>query len=489
MSRPSRARRTWLQRSLLALNIVLVVVCLAAAGALAFYNKQLSDVPRVALGGDVLAKRTDPGEPQNFLIVGADDDTGLDPKDPILTGRGRSTNTDTIMILRVDPKQEKAQLLSIPRDLWVTIPPGKAKQKINAAVALGGPQKLIETIQQNLGIPIHHYVQVNFFGFKKLVNELGGVNVWFNYPARDKNTGLAQLDAGCATLDGDQALAFARSRYYEAQIKGKWTQDPYSDFDRIKRQQYFIKQAMKKAIDKGARNPVEMANLIGVAQQYVVIDDTLTAKDLLDVGQRFQDFDPDTLEQYSLGDYSRAGQAGAASVVFLDVQKAQPVLDQFRGVSILMNAEAATRVAVRNGSGRAGAGAQAVDDLRKAGFTVPDDAVDDSSFRNTGTVVRYGPGMKQLAVLVARYTDTKVTFEEDPAMAEGDVNVVLVVGKDFTGVRGDPRPVEEFSAELATTDTAAPDATASPSSTTTTAPPADEGPNPFIPDPPAGTTC
>jgi LCP family protein required for cell wall assembly len=489
MTGASRSHRSWLQRSLIGFNVVLVVLCLTAAGALGFYNKQLSDVPRVALGGDVLAQRSDPGEPQNFLIVGADDDTGLDASDPILKGRGRSTNTDTIMILRVDPKQEKAQLLSIPRDTWVSIPPSKGKQKINGAVSLGGPQKLIETIQANFGIPIHHYLQVNFFGFKQLVDTLGGVNVYFNHPARDTHTGLAQYDPGCVNLDGEAGLAFARSRYYEANIDGKWKQDPASDFDRIKRQQYFVKQAMKKAVDKGARNPVEMANLLGVAQKYVVIDDTLTAKDLLDLGSHFANFDPETLEQYSLGDYSHGAQIGAASAVVLDVQKAQPVLDLFRGVSILTDAAAATRVSVTNGSGRAGVGATTVDDLRRAGFTVPGDAVDGASFRNGTTVIRYAPGLKTLAVLVARYTDTTVTYEEVPAMADGDVNVTLVIGKDFTGVRGEPRPESDFASELQPGDTTPAPVDGAQSTDTTAPAQTTVTTNPFVPEPPEGTTC
>ena len=160
-------------------------------------------------------------------------------------------------------------------------------------------------------------MQVNFFAFKSLVDSIDGVNVYFNYPARDSNTGSNITSVGCSTLDGDQALAFARSRHYTAELTpGVWTEDPTSDHGRIARQQYFIKQALKKAIAKGARNPIELNNLIGVAQKYVKIDKDLTGQQILDLGAKFNSFNPDDLQVFE--PYTHGGMAGAASVLFLD---------------------------------------------------------------------------------------------------------------------------------------------------------------------------
>ena len=151
---------------------------------------------------------------QNFLLVGSDSRAGIAPDDPNIGAFGSEAEvggqrSDTIMVLRIDPKSERASVLSFPRDLWVSIAGTGAKQRINTAFSRG-PDVLVATLQQNFGIPIQHFVEVDFVGFKGLVDAVGGVPVYFENPARDKNTGLNIPVSGCVTLNGDQALAYAR---------------------------------------------------------------------------------------------------------------------------------------------------------------------------------------------------------------------------------------------------------------------------------------
>ena len=120
--------------------------------------------------------------------------------------------SDTIMILRQE-RNGGAALMSLPRDLWVEIAGTGESQRINTAYN-DGPERLATTVSQSLGIPIHHYVEVDFTGFKSIVDEIGGVELCVGYAARDTNSGLA-LQPGCQTLDGSMALAYARSRHYE----------------------------------------------------------------------------------------------------------------------------------------------------------------------------------------------------------------------------------------------------------------------------------
>jgi LCP family protein required for cell wall assembly len=481
-----KRRRTWPQRLLIGFNIVLVVLCLSAAGGLAFYQRQFSDVPRIALG-TALDSQTSTSEPQNFLLVGADNAEGLAEDDPVLIGRNvREMLTDTIMILRVDPNQEKAWLLSLPRDLWVDIA-GGGKGRINEAVALGGPDLLIRTIKENFDIPINHYIQVNFAGFRNVVDSVGGIPIYFNYPARDTNSGLAIDEAGCHVLDSTQALGFARSRYYEAFIDGEWQTDPTSDFGRIRRQQYFFRAAMERAIEKGARNPIELSNLVGVAQQYVVIDENLTFDQVIDIGNRFNNFDPDDLQVYSAGDYATGGWAGPASVLFLNEAAAQPTFDVFRGVNPLYDVLGTVRVEVRNGTGRVGEGETVAADLTRRGFAVTG-SVDDATFRNDTTAIKYAPGSLLAAIVVARYLDVDAPLEEDPTLATSENQVALVVGRDFTGVREDWRPLDEFTQYLpgsVPVDAAPPTSVAD--APTTTAP--DDSARSILPEPPEGVEC
>jgi LCP family protein required for cell wall assembly len=307
---------------------VLVVVCLASAGGLAWAYNQASDLPRIDLGTS-LSEPTASGEPQNVLLVGIDSGLGLEEGDQVNYGRSSTLNTDTIMILRVDPGSGQAAILSIPRDLYVPLSTG-GSNRINAALAIGGPQALIETIKQNFQIPINHYAMVDFAGFRSLVDAVDGIPMFFENGVRDEETGLYQYDLGCVTLDSEQALAFARSRHYEVNVNGRWRTDPTGDFGRISRQQLFIRRALERAVAKGARNPFVLRDLLEVAQKNVTLDDEYTIQDIVDLGAQFRDFDPASLDTYTLPGSS--AWVGAMSVVKMDGPAAQPILDVFRGL-------------------------------------------------------------------------------------------------------------------------------------------------------------
>lgn len=350
MSAPVR-RRTWPQRLLLSLNIVVAIACLAAAGGLYWAYGQASALPRIDVGASLEAPSA-PGEAMNILLVGIDDGQGLSAGDPIMRGRGATLNTDTIMILRLEPQTQQAALMSLNRDLWVDIA-GGGQGRINTALALGGPEKLIETIKQDFQIPINHYAMVDFAGFDALVDSIGGVSVWFNYPSRDEWTGLFQYETGCQLLDPGQALAFARSRHFQISRDGMrtWQEDPTSDFGRVTRQQQFIKAALKKAVSKGARNPFVLKDFLEIAQKNVTLDTTFTIKSLVDLGTQFRTFDPDALVTFT--PVSTGTMKGAASVLELNQAASEPMFDVFRGLRPIpvFGAEAAPTTTTTVGAG------------------------------------------------------------------------------------------------------------------------------------------
>ncbi len=321
--------RTWPQRLLLSLNIFVVFACLLAAGGLAWAYNQASALPRIDVGSSLQAASA-PGEAMNILMVGIDDGMGLAEGDPVLRGRSKSLNTDTIMILRVEPKTQQASLLSLPRDLWVNIA-GGGQGRINSALALGGPERLIQTINQNFGIPINHYAMVDFQGFEALVKAVNGVPVYFNFPSRDQATGLFQYDVGCQTLNSEQALAFARSRHFEISRDNMrtWQEDPTSDFGRVTRQQQFIRAALKKAVAQGVRNPFVLKEFLDIAKKSVTLDTEFTVQELVDLGSQFRTFDPDALVSFT--PVATGMIVGAASVLELNVAASQPIFDVFRG--------------------------------------------------------------------------------------------------------------------------------------------------------------
>ena len=124
-----------------------------------------------------------------------------------------------MMVAHIDPGKRTGVLVSFPRDLWVAIP-DHGTAKINAAFAFGGRSSRSRRSSRTSAIPISHYLEVDFAGFRDIVNAIGSVPIFFPTPARDHNTGLSHPDRRAASnLTGDQALAYVRSRYYEYETR------------------------------------------------------------------------------------------------------------------------------------------------------------------------------------------------------------------------------------------------------------------------------
>ncbi len=453
---PTRGRRTAPQRLVLVCNVLVVLGLLGAAGGLAYGYEKYGQIPRVALG-DFLASADDDvaeGAAENFLVVGVDSAAGLDPDDPLVAQRSAigGLRSDTMMVLRVDPAAARASLLSLPRDLFVPIP-GAGTRKLNAAVQIGGPELLVETVQDYLGIPVNHYVQVDFAGFFRLVEAIDGVPVAFPHPVRDVRSGLAVPEAGCVVLDPANALGFVRSRAYQEFVDGRWRTDGTGDLGRITRQQLFIVAALDRAFDRGLRNPVTLDRLVDAGIGAVTVDDTLDGDDLLSLASQFRRFDPASLDVRELP--VEFGSSGGASILRLLTREAEPVLDAFRDVDPTVLTESEVRVRVLNGTGEPGQAAEAATALRRAGFA----SGGTGDARRLGVVVtevRHPPGAEVEADLVRRWAAGTTRLVEDDEVDQ----VTLVTGRTWEGLRDAPRPP-------AATTTTAPTTT---TSTTTTRP-------------------
>ena len=339
------------------------------------------------------------------------------------------------MILRLDPGTERASLLSLPRDLWVPLASG-GNQRLNSAIQSGGPGELIDTIEGYLGIPVHHYIQVDFAGFQELVDVIGGVDVYFADPARDSRSLLSIEEAGCVTLDGQQALSYVRSRHFQIYQDGRWRSDGSADLGRISRQQDFIVRALQGAVDNGVRNPVTLDRLVNAGLATVTVDDLLTADDIIDLGRAFRGFDPGALDLYSLPVVPSA--VGGASVLRLVDDRAQPTLDRFRGTDAQDLRPADVRVLVLNGSGVTGPGQRG----RRTIWRGPGSARSGRARRSASTSPRRSSGTWRAArprpTLVARYLDPGARLE----LVEGPLgaDVAVVTGQDYAGVLATPRP-------------------------------------------------
>lgn len=178
----------------------------------------------------------------NILLSGSDSRQGSNTFVPGDEGPGRS---DVVMIMQV--RWNKVKLLSIPRDTRVTL--GRfGEQKINAALALGGPPLLIQAVSDLTGLRINRYTAIDFAGFVALTDSLGGVELCLEFSERDAYSGLS-LPAGCQKVGGEQALAYVRSRHTEINQNGRWVADPGGDFSRMERQQRYFEALGSKLAD------------------------------------------------------------------------------------------------------------------------------------------------------------------------------------------------------------------------------------------------
>jgi LCP family protein required for cell wall assembly len=362
----ARRRRNLLRT--LAILAVLVAV-LASAGLV--YGYRYAD--RLVRKGKRPVAGLTPvgsGQPMNILLVGSDSRTGLTRRQlgRIQTVKVPGRRTDTIMVLHVSPRRDKAVMVSLPRDLRTTVD-GRTS-KINAAFAVGGPGLLVRTVEQTTGLPINHYAEIDFAGFLKVVDALGGITLCNRSGHRlDDPYANLHMGPGCKDMRGIQALAFVRARHVD------------SDFGRIGRQQEFMRAVVAKLESKGSLvNLPKLMGIADVAADHIRTDQTLSTPTAIGLARRLRRLDPASIDMRvypSVASPPRC--AGCAAFVDplpeaailmralrRDAGQLPPVgLPGNKGVSL-----ATTSVTILNGGGVQGAASRAAADLRRLGVRV-----------------------------------------------------------------------------------------------------------------------
>ena len=308
---------------------------------------------------DALSEPT--GDNLTFLVVGSDSREGLD--DLAFFGRAAGERGDVVMLVHVDQATGEARMLSIPRDLWVDIP-GNGEGKINAAYSYGGASLMVQTIRENLGVEVNHYVEVGFVGFIAMVDELGGLTMTFPYPARDANSGLG-VEAGTQMLDGEQALAYARSRKYQEYQDGRWVSVDANDMGRTQRQQEVVRAILTEM--KAPDSIAEAGDIAGSMAKHMTIDATLADSSVASLAWDFRSLVTGSIDGQTLPVYGDT--VNGASVVRAAEPEASAAIDGFlTGVMTLESAP--LRIQVLNGNGVAGSASAMSERLAESGFEI-----------------------------------------------------------------------------------------------------------------------
>ncbi|ROQ24728.1 LytR family transcriptional attenuator [Streptomyces sp. PanSC19] len=278
---PGRPAPDWRKRIKVG-SIVLVVAVLGwGIGTYAWASSQM----RNEVDLSKVIERPAEGDCTTYLIVGSDSREGMsaEEKKKLHTGSAEGKRTDSMMILAACSSGNT--MVSLPRDSWVTIPnfvgsesgksyPARGGSKLNAAYAMDGPELLVRTVEFNTGLRIDHYAEIGFAGFANIVDALGGVELNIDKGFKDKKSG-ADFQAGTQTLNGEQALAFVRTRYAFAE----------SDLQRTKNQQKFLSALANQAATPGTiLNPFALYPTLGAGLDTLIVDKDMS---LYDLGKMF----------------------------------------------------------------------------------------------------------------------------------------------------------------------------------------------------------
>jgi LCP family protein required for cell wall assembly len=378
--KPFKAHHTWVQRAMLLVNVAVVLACFVGAGTMIYLKRvresfvaaptvtyattttstsgqapspssttaSVASDPSTTVPGITAPPETFPAvdpKAENFLITGSDNDACVDPNSPwagAVEGRENiGDRSDTIMVLRIDPTTKAAAVLSFPRDLYVQIP-GKAPARINTTFQKGRYDLMAQTLDQDFGVQVDHFVQIDFCAFKTIVDAVGGVPVPLTNPIRDKNTGIDIEDVSqCHEFHGDEALAYVRSRHLEYKdTDGVWKPDNSSDYGRITRQQDFMRRMLQAANKKGLYSPSVIRGLIQAVQKYIVFDAGFSIDDMLSFAGLLREIEPAGLNTYQI--QAKGAIIGGNDVLIpqIDGTNMTAILNIFRGKAALAAAPA-----------------------------------------------------------------------------------------------------------------------------------------------------
>lgn len=245
------------------------------------------------------------GRPFFVAVIGSDARPGVcEPVERCLA--------DSIHLIGVNPKKRAAGIVGIPRDSYVAIP-GVGTQKINNALFHGGPELVVQTVEQLAGVEVDHWFLTSFEGFRHMIEEVGGLEVEIPYAVSDSSSG-ASLEAGPQRLDGSTALAFARNR----------KSTPNGDFSRTENQGLMILSALAQLRQEVRRDPARLFTWLIAGARYIQTE--LTLADLFELALATLAIDPKNVVNRALpGGLAFAGEAsivtlGAeADAVFADL--------------------------------------------------------------------------------------------------------------------------------------------------------------------------
>lgn len=304
-------------KAVTALLTALGLIGALVLGAAFYLDRQISHIPRVELN---IPEANRPAAPSgkyqksmNILLAGADNGDAGGPTIAQTVASGRWTpgshRSDTIMVLHLTSDRKHAYLISVPRDTYTGID-GYGKQKINAAFSFGGPSLYVQTLEQFTGLRMQHLAIIDWNGFRDLSTALGGVRVYVPQDVYDSARDVT-WSKGYTTLQGNRALNYVRDRYGLQN----------GDYDRIKRQQNFMRAALSQAASKGSlTNPIRFKNMLQSITDNLTVDSDFSNSDIRSLAWSLRNLRPKDIT-FITSPMQRFASNNAGSVIIPDLAK------------------------------------------------------------------------------------------------------------------------------------------------------------------------
>jgi LCP family protein required for cell wall assembly len=388
----------------------------------------------------------------NILLVGSDSRAGLTRQQELQlhVGKADGRRSDTMILLHIPAGGGKAVMVSLPRDSYVKIPAHRSNgqrvpaqmNKLNAAYSEGGAKLTIETVEANTHVRIDHYIEINFLGFVKMVDALGGVSVCSATPINDPihfdassgtNVGSGlDIPAGTSNLDGATALEYVRAREF----------DPATgDLGRIQRQQKFMAAMLNKAESTGVLlDPPRLYSFLKAVASSLTTDSGFGTSQMFTLAKALHSMSPKNVSLLTVPLSNTALATSVGSAVLWDPVLSARLFADFtadKSISNVVQLQKLTippgdiSLEVLNATSTNGFAAKAASDLTGLGFAVSDTADAPAGTSTTDTVVEYGPQRADSERTVAAAVPG-ATSKEVSSLGN---KIVLIVGSSYEGVK------------------------------------------------------
>ena len=449
------ARRRPSRRALAGAAAIIAMFAVVATSLAAYakYRGVVGSIHRENVTAAMLGKRPPYTAGLNILIIGSDSRQGLGRKfgSDVLGAR-----SDTSMLLHIAPGHTRADIISFPRDSMVPVlacandqqgHPGQSAQpgeveRLNATFSAGGAPCLWKTLEQETGIRIQHFVEVNFAGFQSIVNDVGGVPVCLPFAINNPQARL-HLAAGKRVVNGAQALAFVRLR--ENIGEG-------SDTQRIQRQQYFLAAVMQKLKSTNLLSqPSRIFNVVRDVAKSLTTDSGLDLSTMLRIADSMKSLSSSSVQLVTVPVVPYAGDPAAelsweqpqSDRMFraIEADRALPASAKAKGsgkpkTGATAPAEptvspAKVSVQVLNGSGVNGVAGSAATALTAKGFAVTGTGPA-ANYSYASTTIQYSSAAQLPEVNTLKAVLGSVVAQQDTALGTGSINLIL--GSNYHGL-------------------------------------------------------